>query len=251
MKAKFNSQSGMSLVEVTIILMVLAILTAVIAPSAGDYVNDARAVKAKEDVEAIGTGLLRMLRDTGLPCATKDAASATPCSGTNRRELLTSSDAVGTNEPKVTGAAFGSTLANNKLSNTLNWAGDTSEVADAFRDTLDNQLVTNTLATSDYKTLSFTARGISGRGWRGGYLAGPIGLDPWGYAYQVSSAFLAVASDAATADVPAEGGGFTGWANDVIVVSAGPNASIATPFGGLATAAVGDDIIYVVKGATR
>jgi type II secretory pathway pseudopilin PulG len=242
----------MSLVEVTIILMVLAILTAVIAPSAGDYINDARAVKAKEDVEAIGTGLLRMLRDTGVPCATKDAASATPCSGANRRELLTSSDTVSTNEATVTASAFGSTLANNQLSNSLNWAGDaTAEVDDTYRDTLDNQLVTNTLATSNYKTLTFGSRGVAGRGWRGGYLSGPIGLDPWGYAYQVSSAFLAVASDAATADVPAEGGGYTGWANDVIVISAGPNSIIATPFGGLATAAVGDDITYVVKGATR
>src|SRR5687767_7383196 len=48
---KWNAEKGMSLVEATIILMVLAILTAVIAPSAGDYVNDARQTKAKEDVE--------------------------------------------------------------------------------------------------------------------------------------------------------------------------------------------------------
>ena len=50
----WNSERGMSLVEATIILMVLAILTSVLAPSIGDYVNDARQVKAKEDLEALG-----------------------------------------------------------------------------------------------------------------------------------------------------------------------------------------------------
>ena len=46
MKSRLKSNAGMSLVEATIILMVLAILTAVIAPSAADYVNDARHTKA-------------------------------------------------------------------------------------------------------------------------------------------------------------------------------------------------------------
>src|SRR5689334_9700995 len=69
---KWNTERGMSLVEATIILMVLSILTAVIAPSVGDYIEDARHTKAKEDVEAIGGGILRTVRDSGLPCLVID-----------------------------------------------------------------------------------------------------------------------------------------------------------------------------------
>src|SRR4051812_3418876 len=70
---KWNSERGMSLVEATIILMILAILTAVVAPSMSDSINDARDVKAKEDVEAIGTGIMRMLRDAQETCLQLDA----------------------------------------------------------------------------------------------------------------------------------------------------------------------------------
>src|SRR5215467_8378394 len=85
MKRTVNAETGMSLVEATIILMVLALLTAVIAPSAGDYIEEARNTKAKHDVEAIGTGLVRLLRDTGLPCLSKTGAS---CSKANKVEPL-------------------------------------------------------------------------------------------------------------------------------------------------------------------
>ena len=85
---KRDSERGMSLVEATIILMVLATLTAVISPSIADYNNDARQVKAKEDVEAIGTGVLRLLRDTGSRCIRK--TGTTDCTKANRVDLLVS-----------------------------------------------------------------------------------------------------------------------------------------------------------------
>src|SRR5687767_8655862 len=108
MKGRLRSDAGMSLVEATIILMVLAILTAVIAPSAGDYVSDARATKAKEDVEAIGMAIIRTTRDTGLPCISRDPQPITSACNLadNTAELLTSATTVGGNEPTVTAAAF-------------------------------------------------------------------------------------------------------------------------------------------------
>ena len=39
---KFKGQKGLSLVEVTIMLLVLMLLTSVLAPSIFDFVNDAR-----------------------------------------------------------------------------------------------------------------------------------------------------------------------------------------------------------------
>ena len=88
---KFTSERGMSLIEATIILMVLAILTSVLAPSVGDYVNDARQTKVKEDVEALGTGILRMLRDTGKPFPQVVVGTgATSYADENRVDLLVS-----------------------------------------------------------------------------------------------------------------------------------------------------------------
>jgi hypothetical protein len=77
-------------------------------------------------------------------------------------------------------------------------------------------------------------------------VSGPVGLDPWGTAYLASTLFLAT-SPAATATSE----GNLGWTSDVIVISAGPNVTIATPFGGTGTKAVGDDLVYVVRGSTR
>src|SRR5688572_6666038 len=62
---KWNSERGMSLVEATIILMVLAILTSVIAPTAGDFVSEARNIKGKEDVESLAMSIMRLHRDYG------------------------------------------------------------------------------------------------------------------------------------------------------------------------------------------
>ena len=89
----------------------------------------------------------------------------------------------------------------------------------------------------------------AGNGWRGPYLGGPIGLDPWSHAYQVNTVFLAVASDAAAGTGEGQRGG--GWTSNVMVVSAGAVRTIRTPFGGAQVGPVGDDVVYIVQGGTR
>lgn len=255
MRAKITGQRGMSLVEATIILMVLAILTSVIAPSMGDYVNEARNTKAKEDVEAIGTAIIRMVRDTGLRCLSRD--TATPCNLANRVELLVSGSAVGSNEPKVVSADYVPTAGTSSNDTGLNWAGATNEVADASRALMTDQFVSNTLAGTDYTPVSFTGGGgpRAGIGWRGAYLTGPVDVDPWGFMYQANTVFMNVASNAA-AGSSAEGELSFGYHSDVIVLSSGSNGTVQTAFGSAgspfgSTAATGDDVIYTVKGATR
>ncbi|OGN40386.1 MAG: hypothetical protein A2568_02065 [Candidatus Yanofskybacteria bacterium RIFOXYD1_FULL_44_17] len=71
----------------TIILATLMLLAGVLAPSIMDFVRDARFVKVKEDCEAIGVSLSRMLVDTG-PCIRLDGRL--PCSRNNRVNLLVS-----------------------------------------------------------------------------------------------------------------------------------------------------------------
>ena len=241
-----KAERGMSLVEATVILMVLATLTAVIAPAAGTYLQDARNVKAAEDVEAIGSAIDRLLSDTGLLCLAMASSSCAKSSG--RVELLVSGTAVGANEPTVSAAALGSITTDTASATTLNWAGGTSEVGDSFRDLMDDQFVTN---AAGYTAVVFTKGGGPrvGLGWRGSYLNGPIGMDPWGRMYQASTVFLSIASDAV--DGTGAGALRGGWTNNVVVLSAGTNGNVETPFGGVGTTSVGDDVTYVFQGSTR
>lgn len=253
---RFGSERGMSLVEVTVILMVLTMLTAVIAPSAGDYIEDSRNTKAKEDVEVIGMGIARVLRDTGLQCISLTGAS---CTKANKVEVLISGPDEALNLPTSDAAAY-ATNANFASAGALNWAGaTTSPVAAANRDIMDPHLVTNVAQvnglTTPYPAATFTGGGgpRAALGWRGAYLSGPIDVDPWGFAYQANTVFAGTATNATAGS--GEGALTGGWSADMLVVSAGSNANVQTPFGPAAVtsgaAAVGDDVVYVVQGTTR
>src|SRR5205823_5245010 len=85
MRSRIQQQTGMSLIEATVILMVLGLLTSVLSPSIGDYVNDAKQVKVKEDCEAISTTIARMVRDIG-PCLKVNGSA--PCTKSNRVDVL-------------------------------------------------------------------------------------------------------------------------------------------------------------------
>ena len=53
-----NRSAGFTLVEVSIIVMSLAILSAILLPQIGVFMRDARMVRAREDVAAIGVSIL-------------------------------------------------------------------------------------------------------------------------------------------------------------------------------------------------
>jgi type II secretory pathway pseudopilin PulG len=223
----------MSLVEATIILMVLGLLTSVLSPSVADFVNDARHVKVKEDCEAIGVSIARLARDVG-PCLKKTGTG--PCMKANRVDLLFSDG------PKVTAAEVAAApFSSADLASTpFNWDKD----AGANADSMESQFATNGpgyLTPAD--TGGYATSGPQfGLGWRGAYLPGPIGPDPWGKRYLVNTAFLVAAGDATT----------PGWQADVFCLSAGPNGLYETPIaGGSGTVRTGDDFIYVISGSTR
>ncbi len=243
----------MSLVEATIVVMVLALLVSVMAPSAADYLNDARQITAVKDVATVGSALEQATRDVALPCLSLSGASCA-LANAGRVELLVSGPDALLNLPAVAAAPYTVPNAATASDNSLNWAGGTNEVDDSRRDEMDHQLLLNEpagVASAGYAGPSFASGGgyRAGNGWRGPYLSGPIGLDPWGIAYQVNTLFLAVASDAGAGT--GEGQRAGGWTSDVMVISAGADRTIRTPFGGPHAAPVGDDVVYVLQGGTR
>src|SRR5688500_3230009 len=91
----YLAERGLSLVEATIILGVMSMLTAVLAPSVRVYVQSAQQATAKKDVETLGSALSRMLTDTGQLWVVRDGNGAgvtdPPSNAVNNRvELLIS-----------------------------------------------------------------------------------------------------------------------------------------------------------------
>jgi type II secretory pathway pseudopilin PulG len=235
----WKSERGMSLVEATIILMVLAILTSVLAPSLGDYVNDARQVKAKEDVEALSLSVARLLRDTGLPFPVRTAGAAPSKLSTNRVDLLVSEGSA----PTITaGTGVAAAAAGYLIENAIEW----SDAIGAEVELASDHLVTNSNA---YTAVTFPAPAgpRPGLGWRGGYLSNSTGPDPWGVRYACATVWLNPSSDVT---VP----GSKGTNNDAYCLSAGADGNVDTDIessvnGGVAV--LGDDIIFIIQGTTR
>jgi type II secretory pathway pseudopilin PulG len=239
-----RSEKGVSLIEASIVLSVFAILTAMLAPSIGGYISDAQHAAAKKDLEGIGAALTRMLTDTGEAWILRDgngAAATSPPSHAagNRVDLLVSSGAVPT--ASVARATAGS---------------DWDDVVDnASVQRLEYFLVANTpsnVAANAYRTAASMSVATefdpdSGalynaeHAWRGSYLPGPIGPDPWGTRYAVNVEFLA----------RAPGAGPSGSVNDVFVISAGPDRVVDTRFDIDGATPGNSDLIHVLWGGTQ
>lgn len=242
MTRTIRGQRGMSLVEATIILMVLSVLTAVFAPSMGDYVNDAKNVKAKEDVEALGGGLERLIRDTGVPFPLIDpqAAIANRYKKVNRADILVTAGDI----PSliVANHANYTVDSNEGAPGDLNW--DTADSSGTRVDRIDKHLVSNT-SGAGYLLPTFPLIDGSGGphfgvGWRGAYVSS-LSSDPWGKRYAVNTIFMGGASDATA----------KGWNFDVAVFCAGPNGTVDSNFNQNGFSAGIDDVVYVIQGSTR
>jgi hypothetical protein len=242
---RITGHHGLSLVEVTIMLLVLMLLTSVLAPSIWDFVHDAQWVKVKEDCEAIGISFSRLTRDVG-PCLRVN--SLNPCTKEFRVDVLSSQ---GGTVPIVgpTATAF---VSPNMNSSNWNAAGASNW------DTMESQFVTNAPGyrvplQNHAGSGTYPVGPLFGLGWRGPYLSSPIGPDPWGSKYYVNAGFFAVATDASAASEGALG---WWWARNVVCLSAGPDQTISSPFAqaaipGAGTNRLGDDFIFVISGSGR
>ena len=226
-----GGQRGLSLIEVTIMLLVLMLLTSVLAPSIFDFVNDAQWVKVKEDCEAIAISVTRLHRDVGANLYTDPGGLTTY--PTFKLDLLISDGTA----PIVTGATAVTTPA----TGILNWYGYVAGVlnytpaTNANIDSCEDQLIVNlnllhSGAVQIYREPpQISPTGVFGpyfgQGWRGAYLSPPCAADPWGHTYQVNTKW-------ATMTFGASFPGTTVYhCNDVFCISAGKDGIISTPFG--------------------
>lgn len=211
----------MSLVEATIILAVVSLLSALLTPSIRSYIDDGREARAKEDVEVLATAMTRMLNDIGETFLLRDgngSASTDPPSHatTNRVHLLVSSGNIPTIASAVDRAG-----GNTDWDDTLDTPGSGADVWSFY-----NHLVANGPVYRNASDMSVTAQfdpdsgdlGNSEFYWRGAYLTPIVGPDPWGYRYMANVEFLGNPS------------GSTASENDVFVLSAGPNGRVDTAF---------------------
>ena len=265
-----KNRAGWSLIELTIILVVLSILSAILAPVIGRYVRNAKVVRAREDVQAIGSAMMMFIEDTGNSYFLKDGSPA-PSLGASR------TDGVNTE-----GGA-----PNQKERNRVNLLvsdGDVPEVgpdgADDWAravsfsrvDFLEYHLVTNNPGNDShhayrtpldldkgadvYDDDPMFARRSSGGfnsefAWRGPYITAPVDPDPWGNRYASNVIFLDPLSDSGNTDVGETGRCGAGWTADCVIITAGPDEEIDTEWQVDGLTPGDDDILYTVSGNSR
>lgn len=150
-----RSHAGFTLVEVVVVIAVVALLAAIMAPLIAKNIDDAKLARAENESKVIAAALANFYKDVGR-WPSMDAAGSY-----NGVTQLASG----------TAANPGTTVASN------GWDSDTSQ---ATIDFLENHLYNNTpKGAAAYPT---TGR----RAWRGPYVNGGVPLDPWGTPYMVN-----------------------------------------------------------------
>jgi type II secretory pathway pseudopilin PulG len=250
------TERGMSLVEATIILSVVSVLAAFMAPAVGSYVDTSRQARAHADVLVIAEAIQSFISDNAESQFLQDAmngASATvppTRADANRVNLL-----VGDGDIPVLAAAIAAETF---------W---TQAVNGATVDTFSNHLIENLpgeaaadryrnpsdifIAAPGGNNIDFARSSSSGfnapYAWRGAYLRGPVDPDPWGNRYVANVAFLDPSATAVIAGITA-GFAFADYPRlDVFVLSAGPDEEIDTRSAQDGAVPGDDDFIYVVS----
>jgi prepilin-type N-terminal cleavage/methylation domain-containing protein len=212
-KTTMKANKGFTLLEVAVVLAIIAILAAILTPVVTSYIDQARITRADNDVKKIAEAINLFKRDTGVfpPYLSYSAATA----GSSPVTCLVSGTAAVTTSANIfTGGAA--------------WnCGTTTASIGLLQDYLN---VTSGIASS----IPFTGEAVGGRvAYRGPYLDGVQGTDPWGNPYVVNSGNLTAS--------------FTNYA---FAISAGPNGVLNTTQTQAKTAAFAvttDDVAALIR----
>ena len=203
-----RTRRPLTLVEMTIILSVIAILSAVLVPTVMSHISQSRILRAKQDVKTLGNCIAQFYQDTGFVPKTHDSRHGGP--GVGAVDLLVSPG----NTPALPASPGG----------VSEW---TTDSADMLEYHLYNNLP------------GYRLKGNDGMpGWSGPYIASPPTADPWGNRYMINIVYLNP-----TPNVLDSNGNLK---SACFVLSAGENGIVETLFDQPVTdvAVGGDDIVH-------
>lgn len=215
MTRHWQSAHGVTLIEATIVLMVVAILIGAAAPSGARAIDRARYARAVTDMEAIKTAITNFLTD---------GAGSQGYDG-----FTIDGDQQG--EPVDILVSDGDIPRSISLTGGAEW-DDPVDNTNGAVDFLERHLITNNPRGSALNAYD-TAGGPNSGYWRGAYLTGPVDPDPWGNRYAVNTERL--------------------WASeglrdvDVLVLSTGPDEEIDTAYNTNFSVPGDDDIIVIIR----
>jgi len=200
----------LTLVEMTIILSVIAILTAVLVPTVMSHITQSRILRARQDVRTLAEAITRFYQDTGFVPQTTDSTDGGP--GDNEIDML------------VTAGEIPALPSN---------PAEVSQWATGTTDFFSNHLVNNVPGYA-------LKAGQDDLGWNGPYLATLPQADPWGNRYMVNIVYLD------TSPGVVEDGKVK---SAVFVASAGPNGIVELTFDQPVTdvTVTGDDIVHRIQ----
>jgi type II secretory pathway pseudopilin PulG len=204
-----RAEAGLTLIEVSMLMTLTAVLMAALAPTMAATLQDTRTTRAITDMTNISLALNQALGDTGRSRFTIDGSN----SASRQVELLVSDGDTPACDA-TTSTACGN-VANSWVRPVDNVGGDT--------DFLERHLVTNNprgSSANDYPA--------GAGGWRGPYLNPPIDADPWGNRYAVNAEQF-------------------NRGPNVDVFSAGPDEVAQTRWSGAPLIPSGDDLVVLVQ----
>lgn len=271
---RVSSSAGFTLVEVSIIVIALSILSAILLPQLGVYIRDARLARAREDVAAIGVSMMQMLKDTGESAFYRHGQSGDNTPGRDFRSdpvgLLIGDGDVPDEGPSGSDD-WRASIFDNVRGKSTDFGGFRQD--ELIVDTFTNQLIENFpgdkrssgpgFTNQRYRVPQDMGRGRNSSGvddglyfdpggghgfnsefaWRGPYLDA-VRPDPWGNRYMSNVQFLTMPATDTVNDA-------TGFNRPVIVISAGPDEQIDTKFGNpIGLSIRDDDIAYPIAYGT-
>lgn len=255
MRHKLLSTRGVTLIEASVVIATVAVLSAVLAPTAAIYIDQARQARAREDVKTIADAINEFITDTGehqfLQDGSDGADSEPPSRpDSNRVDLLVSDGDV----PALAAAVGGDFLWTqpfngldiDSLSNHLAENAPNEDGGRRYRNPTDIAV-----AFPGGNNIDFSRAESSGlnapHAWRGPYLRSPLNPDPWGNRYAVNTAFLDPAPTGFVNGIAGLFGPGDYPRLDVFVVSAGPDEEIDTVAAQDGAVPGDDDFIFLVS----
>ena len=197
-----------SLIELTIILTVLSILCAILAPVIDRYVRNAKVIRCREDVQALGMAVVMFIGDTansyflevgsgaGGTGASRDPVGGAPdqTDGMNLVAILVSDGDIpevealsgGVDWARVVDFGIVDFMAYHLITNSPG-----NNAANAYRTPTDLDNDGGGAVATDPMFGRDESGGFNSEfAWRGPYMTGPLDPDPWGNRYACNVIYL-------------------------------------------------------------